>query len=697
MTPRLEAPPVPGSAPSPAGGTVRRFLLIFLALAALVTATSFETLFVLPAHEEGDDAANALQIQHAKRFTELHGNYSRWGFHHPGPAFFYSYALGEIVLHDLTRIAPRPRNAHVYAGVLVQLGFYALALACLSRYARWPLLTLALGLAFGAWHFALVERIIFSIWPPDVLLMPFLCFLVACAGVLIGDLLALPVAVLAGGFLVHGHVAQPLFVGPMLGFALWRGLPWRQGGGRALLRSAPVRVALGLGALFVLPLALDLLGGRHSNAYDIWLHLRYQAGAGQSLWQSVLCYASAFIALNDPTLFNTLEPAVYQPFRDRGWLLALWAAVALGVVWWLRRPSPAAPDRRERARRFGRAWAGLLLLAGGLTLVWGMRQDGGFTNFNSHFNHTLAHAHGLLALFALVALLPRGSKWVAAALTAAALVAFSLRLPYQPETYSRGDELATHVRSLLRADPKPDAPKLLIFDREPGVPHWYEAVTLARQFQQAGVTFYVSGDWRVMFGADVILPDDPALLARVSVWKLLARQPDGGDPADDGGVRHRLNRECDVVFPDAPTVSDLNLRIDFARVKTSPLIFYGFGQSEGTFAWTNAKLAQLKFHAPDTASPLVFTLTAAGLSPSRARQPQTMRLLVNGVEVGKSQFGREPGTFTCEIPAAVWNAHQPRLIALEIPDAVSPARIGKGADRRVLGLRVNTISIAPRP
>lgn len=711
MTHRLETSPAADRSFPPGGATIRRFLLLFLALAALVSATSFATLFRMPANEEGDDAANALQIHRAKQFAELHGNYSRWGFHHPGPAFFYCYALGEAVLHDATALVPRPRNAHVYTGVLVQLAFYAAAVALLGRYARRPLLTMALALLLGAWHFAHVERILFSIWPPDVLLMPFLCFALACAGVMIGDLLAVPVAIVAGSFLVHGHVAQPLFVLPIFGLAAVAGLrrpgtPWRE-----QTRQPAVRAGLVLLGVFLLPIVIDLASLRYSNAYDVWLHLKYQRDEGQTLWQSVLCYASAFVGLNDPTMFNTLDASSYQPFRERAWLLALWAAAAAGIVTWLMRcgGSGLAPRFLRAAQRgahplpplscrFGAALLAVLLLAGALTVVWGMRQDGGFTNFNSHFNHTLVHAHALLAVLALTSLLPRGSRLIASTLLASAVLVFALRLPYRPETYSRGDELAVHVRGLLRADPKPAAPKLLVFDTEPGVPHWYEAVALARQFQQAGIPFHVSPDWRVMFGAGAVLPDDPELLARVSVWKLLRRRPAAtGDDGGADGARHRLNRECDVVFPTAPVVSELPIHIDFRRVTSSPLLFYGFGGSEGEFAWTNAKMAQLKFHAPDRAAPVRLAFEAAGLVPTRSLQTQRVRITVNGVEVARGTFGAEVTRFACDIPPAVWNARQPRLIAFEMPDAIAPARIGRSADRRILGLRVHTLSLTPAP
>lgn len=70
--------------------------IVFLAILLILN----RDLFKVPIWEYTDFAANALQVERAKHFRELLGNYSRWGFHHPGPAFFYIFAFGERVLHD---------------------------------------------------------------------------------------------------------------------------------------------------------------------------------------------------------------------------------------------------------------------------------------------------------------------------------------------------------------------------------------------------------------------------------------------------------------------------------------------------------------------------------------------------------------------------------------------------------------------
>src|SRR6266487_3878520 len=112
------------------------FVLVWLGLAAIFIGSHWSFYFLQEHSELGDFAANALQIRNAKSFQELYGNYSRWGFHHPGPAFFYLYAAGEFLLRDVLRAVPSPFNAHLLVGVLIQTGFFAWTLSILHRRVR---------------------------------------------------------------------------------------------------------------------------------------------------------------------------------------------------------------------------------------------------------------------------------------------------------------------------------------------------------------------------------------------------------------------------------------------------------------------------------------------------------------------------------------------------------------------------------
>lgn len=664
----------------------RLFAIVFFALAMGVTVTNREAFFGTARFEEGDDAANALQIHRAKHLQELHGNYSRYGFHHPGPAFFYVYAAGEWLLHDLTGIAPAPHNAHIYAATLLQLAFYAAAVALLAMRTRRPWVAVALALLAAAVHYRNVERPFYSVWPPDVLLMPFLCFLLAAAAVSRREWAVLPWFVLAACFLVHGHVAQPLFVVPITALTLWLAFRGTERGAFArVARSRPGIAAIALAALFVLPLGLDWLAGRESNVHDILIHLRFQTDDGQSLWQAFLAYAGHFIGVHDPSLFNEVGADSYTPFREHAGLIAGWLGLGAALAIWLyrRRRSPPT-DEVLYARRVVVIWAAASLL----NLVWGMRQDGGFTSFNSLFNHSLVHAVLLLGVAGIVAGIPKTSPGFDRFVAAVAVAVFVIVLPYQLRVGSRGDEVAARVRGILRVDPRPGALKLITMaDAEKD---WYEAVTLARALQRLGVAFRVHPTWEFMFGADVVFNDAAALgRGEVSIWHVVGR-----DRAPSGA--HVLNRETAVLFPSAAATLGLPARLDFAANAHAPYPAYGIGTADEDWAWTEGQMAALMIGTPPATSDIALSVTASGFVTHLTPGGQRATLVVNGTPIGTPEtFADADRTVRWIVPADVWNRMSPRTIAWNLPDAVSPAEAGRSGDRRKLGLRLHEMQLAP--
>jgi hypothetical protein len=164
----------------------RKFLLLWLALVAVFVLPHFRFYFLEAGYEFGDFAINALEIRKAKFFCALYGNPSRWGFRHPGPAFFYAYAAGEYLLQAI----PSPYSAHLIIGIIIQTGL-VWTLSILRRHVQYPFvvpLALVAGLCiFGVINYHMIGSSFESIWPPYVLLVPFLCFLVASAAIASGS------------------------------------------------------------------------------------------------------------------------------------------------------------------------------------------------------------------------------------------------------------------------------------------------------------------------------------------------------------------------------------------------------------------------------------------------------------------------------------------------------------------------------
>ena len=146
--------------------------------------------------EMGDGAVNALAIRDALNWERIHGNYSRWGFFHPGPVFFYWQGAWEWLLCDLTSLATAPMGAHHFALVVLNAALLAAALVLLRSGAR-SVNFVPLACAVATVHFTMVNRAIpagalLSTWPPHVLLTPFVLFTVACRVLAAGSIVALP-------------------------------------------------------------------------------------------------------------------------------------------------------------------------------------------------------------------------------------------------------------------------------------------------------------------------------------------------------------------------------------------------------------------------------------------------------------------------------------------------------------------------
>lgn len=152
---------------------VGRILMIGLVVFAVVAVAHRELLFTEPLHEFGDYAVDAFKIERARHFQQLHGNTSRFGFYHPGPAFYYVYALGEQVFCRWMRLVPSPRNAHVLTSLLLQSFLFAAALAIAAGWVRGAWFV-PLTLVATTVHLSLAGNAFIDTWRPRVLLMPFL-------------------------------------------------------------------------------------------------------------------------------------------------------------------------------------------------------------------------------------------------------------------------------------------------------------------------------------------------------------------------------------------------------------------------------------------------------------------------------------------------------------------------------------------
>jgi hypothetical protein len=654
----------------------RRFLPFALwALLALIFVAGHSRFYFGEAfYESGDAAANALQIRQAKGFHEIYGNYSRFGFHHPGPAFFYAYALGERLLFDILKLVPTPSNAHALVGVLLQLCFFVWAVWIVQRRVRrplvLPLLLLFAALHFGAVNYFLENTVFQSIWPPHVLLMPFLCFLVACASVASGESTDVVPLALSGSLLVHGHVAQPMFVVPLTIIALVAN--WRARRGTPLFTRHHA-VALAIIAVFLVPIGLDLLRGEQSNLRLIAAHFTEHSGEHKSFAQSAL-YGLAFLChVAEPEKFcGQLTAASFNFIRARWYFLVMWGAVAAAI------PIVSKFQRSREHHAFARWLALFFAFAVGLTLVWGKIQTGEMFEFNSHFNFAILFLPFVLLAIAIAsAVAPGGEKWLprASFVCSLPLLYFASRnLKIGPDfpTLPR-DSVALHQQIAAAAlnDLQSSHTKLLLFEPE----EWGEAVRVALELERLKYRYRVDRGWTVIFGAGRgVDPVEALSNPNLAVWRI--RSSALGPYWLGSGLQVVDPRGSEILF-------------STARENAHEFVNSGWDISRGPFSWSVGKTAVIRF-APRHATANVRVI--CDVSPAAGSQVMAMTFNQGAFKAFQVD-GKSTAVF--EIPADVWNAKPTAMLKFDFPQAQSPQSQGISDDPRELGCAFTRIRFVP--
>ena len=256
-------------------GSRRRSLSVGIAVSAVVfTTMCIRNTYVFTSHMfyDSDFAANAILIDRAKHFGLDIGNYSRVGFNHPGPAFLYPQAWAELLFHDLLHAVPEPFNAHQLGMMIVNAALIGAAAYLLHRHTKSVFASaLSVGiviLAAGSMDATLVQP-----WMPFLYIWPFFLFLVAAASVMSGRTRSLPLFILGGGMLVHGHVsfAVPVALIGIAGIATEVVRHRHELGSYAKRERTPLVISAALVGLFLLPIVVNLLRhwpGELAKYYD---------------------------------------------------------------------------------------------------------------------------------------------------------------------------------------------------------------------------------------------------------------------------------------------------------------------------------------------------------------------------------------------------------------------------------------------
>ncbi|MEO0722278.1 MAG: hypothetical protein AAFY43_09045 [Pseudomonadota bacterium] len=192
---------------------VGRAVMPYLSVWVLIAAALFVTVIVPAAYlasdtfSTGDHASNSMLVEKAKSLSLTHGNYSRVGFYHPGPYFFYVMAIGELLFHDLLPISRSAEGAHQIAIGVQNLVLLGIAQHALARFFAMPRLA-AIAIFLAAAITMTVTPSLHSLWPPNMYVIPALLFSVGLFLLIAGDNRALWSTALGAGILVHGHASN---------------------------------------------------------------------------------------------------------------------------------------------------------------------------------------------------------------------------------------------------------------------------------------------------------------------------------------------------------------------------------------------------------------------------------------------------------------------------------------------------------
>ena len=310
----------------------------------------------------GGDLAADMAV--ANKFRDegllLTGHYSRFGFHHPGPFFFYANALTEKALgaSGLPRYQLWVLSTAALNTIFIAMAAWFFSLMFFDRLRFVP------ALLFGSVAVAALQADLVCVWMPCRLETPYMAFVLSVVLLAKGHGRFLPVATLLAGILIHGYASLPLFTLPFLlagcligHYRAKNAMARNPYSGRLLWASAAIA------ATFALPILGDALIHPPGNLSVMLAAQRHFWDLPKPSWPDLWHFfyevlAPAFPAAGIPGLdrrqqavllaaaFLCLLPYTNERYRrDAAALASLLAAqaVAIGLYYKYGTPAPLLP------------------------------------------------------------------------------------------------------------------------------------------------------------------------------------------------------------------------------------------------------------------------------------------------------------------------------------------------------------------
>ncbi len=627
------------------------FWLLYVALPPFVFFLAYGLtnwiLFSSPYDETSDYAVTGLQVWRASRFEEFLGPYSRFHFNHPGPIFFYIYALGERVFWFLQ--SPFGR----YLLTQLTLNFACVLAAMHSLYvsgrARYEpaLLFVCYLLALRT----LPSFIHADVWGAAVIIAPALAFLMSASAFARGRFELLPLVTIPATLLVQQHVSTSAIVFPIGALAILAGcwVVYKRKPGRGEKRpgwrdrKAPLLVGLGVPLIaFSLPLyqQLSAVDGNLSKLFRF-----FYGGEATALQpeREAARFVFGFYSRPLPGLGDI------DPFLAFGIVIACSAI----LVW------------RQRDRLF----LALFLFLGLILSLYAARRIVGemmeYLLWIEYSFVSLFYFIGLLLLISVFAWVARVLKKRESAVPVLLVVALPLLVI---EAYRVPAPGFNPVPGQMLNALKPDPHRLyeIVINAGPHHDQWPVAAGVLLRMVRGGCRVCVPDGWTFMFGESMRCPPDenlvPVLFYSISDAPVVDRAASfsAGDSRIDFG---------DLKSFQVP----LTLRFDATDDR-----FKHFYAAEKGFRWTEGRAASLRFQMAKAPVPEQCKMIIKGFGNGR----QTVTVSVNGSRIGEFVFENQQQTAELLFSGRILNAAGSNEVVFDLPLAQRPPN----GDPRILAL-----------
>lgn len=233
----------------------RRWATTIVLTAALVLPSLWDVL-TSTLESSGDIALIELRVREVlSAHPPWTGAYSRYGWDHPGPLFFWLAAIPYRALGGDARALALVALALNTTGIVVLLRLAA-------RIGRAP--WFAVSGALVALVIGLSPDALWSAWNVTITNVALLLFVVACWGVWCDVERAGGIALVAGSFVVQSHVGTGVVIAPLaiatLALVVWRW--WTQDGHPPRALAGPGVI---VGLLWIVPVGIDAIGDPPGN------------------------------------------------------------------------------------------------------------------------------------------------------------------------------------------------------------------------------------------------------------------------------------------------------------------------------------------------------------------------------------------------------------------------------------------------